>query len=192
MTDVLSMLNSMRAASGKQETIGLSDDIIAKFANLDDNLVRAVQEAQYKISEFAQEDLEKDETQLVKDLQSDFINFYAPETINPYVALAARGPWIVTTHGAVLHDNGGYGMLGGGHGPDTIISAMSQNHVMANVMTASFSQARFAKALKRELGHTRGDCPFSKFICMNSGSESVTVALRISDVNSKLMTGPGG
>jgi acetylornithine/succinyldiaminopimelate/putrescine aminotransferase len=192
MTDVLPMLNSMRGASGKQETIGLSDDIIAKFANLDDTLVRAVQEAQYKFSEFPKEDLEKDETQLVKDIQSDFINFYAPATINPYVALAARGPWIVTTHGAVLHDNGGYGMLGGGHGPDTIISAMSQNHVMANVMTASFSQARFAAALKRELGHTRGYCPFSKFICMNSGSESVTVALRISDVNSKVMTGPGG
>ena len=52
MTDVLPMLNSMRGASGKQETIGLSDDIIAKFANLDDTLVRAVQEAQYKFSEF--------------------------------------------------------------------------------------------------------------------------------------------
>jgi acetylornithine/succinyldiaminopimelate/putrescine aminotransferase len=83
-------------------------------------------------------------------------------------------------------------MLGIGHGPDAIIEAMAENHVMANVMTPSFSQARLANALKRELGHTRGSCPFSKFICVNSGSESVTVALRISDVNSKLMTGPGG
>ena len=27
---------------------------------------------------------------------------------------------------------------------------------------------------------------------MNSGSESMTVAMRICDVNSKIMTGPGG
>ena len=133
-----------------------------------------------------------DESELVTLLQADFVNFYAPATVNPYVAISGSGPWIVTSHGAVLHDNGGYGMLGGGHGPTEIISAMSENHVMANVMTPSFSQARLSAALKKELGHTRGSCPFSKFICMNSGSESMTVALRISDVNSKLMTGPGG
>ena len=83
-------------------------------------------------------------------------------------------------------------MLGGGHGPEDIIDAMSQNHVMANVMTASISHARLASALKKELGHTRGSCPFSKFICMNSGSESMTVGMRISDVNALRMTGPGG
>jgi hypothetical protein len=27
----------------------------------------------------------------------------------PYVAVAARGPWVVSLHGAVTHDNGGYG-----------------------------------------------------------------------------------
>ena len=42
-------------------------------------------------------------------------------------------------------------MLGGGHGPSEIIDVMSENHVMANVMTASFSQARLAEALKKEL-----------------------------------------
>ena len=98
----------------------------------------------------------------------------------------------MTSHGAVLHDNGGYGMLGGGHGPSEIISVMSENHVMANVMTPSFSQVRMAAALKKELGHTRGSCPFSKFICMNSGSESMTVAMRICDVNTKKMTDQGG
>ena len=56
------------------------------------------------------------EEELVTILQDDYVNFYAPATVNPYVAIAGRGPWIVTSHGAVLHDNGGYGMLGGGHG----------------------------------------------------------------------------
>ena len=46
-----------------------------------------------------------------------------------------EGPWIITSHGAVVHDNGGYGMLGAGHGPNTVIDAMSKNWVMANVMT---------------------------------------------------------
>ena len=116
------------------------------------------------------------------------MNFYSPATINPYVALAARGPWIVTSKGAVVHDNGGYGMLGFGHGPEEVISEMGENWVMANVMTPSFSQYRLSMMLERELGHTRGSCPFTSFICMNSGSESVTVALRIADVNARIHT----
>ena len=192
MADVLALLNQMRAASGEAETVGLPDSVILDFASRDSTIVRAIEEASSKQNQLSSDELMMDEGELVKHLQADFVNFYAPATVNPYVALAGRGPWIVTAHGSVLHDNGGYGMLGIGHGPDEIISKMSENHVMANVMTPSFSQARLAAALRNELGHTRGSCPFSKFICMNSGSESVTVALRISDVNSKRMTGPGG
>ena len=192
MADVIAILEQMRAASGDAITTGLSDDIILDFASRDSSLIQAIEDAKIKQDEFSSELLMMNESELISHLQDDFVNFYAPATINPYVAIAAKGPWIVTSHGAVVHDNGGYGMLGGGHGPSDIIDAMSQNHVMANVMTPSFSQARLAEALKKELGHTRGSCPFSKFICMNSGSESMTVALRISDVNSKIMTGPGG
>ncbi|MBT4065673.1 MAG: aminotransferase class III-fold pyridoxal phosphate-dependent enzyme [Euryarchaeota archaeon] len=192
MADVLALLNQMRASSGEAETVGLPDSVILDFASRDSTIVRAIEEASSKQNQLSSDELMMDEGELVKHLQADFVNFYAPATVNPYVALAGRGPWIVTAHGSVLHDNGGYGMLGIGHGPDEIISKMSENHVMANVMTPSFSQARLAAALRNELGHTRGSCPFSKFICMNSGSESVTVALRISDVNSKRMTGPGG
>ncbi len=192
MAEVMAMLEQMRLTSGKPETKGLPDEIIVHFSTKDDNLMIAVKEAVERRSQMDSNLLSMDEKDLVEYIQNDFINFYAPATVNPYVALSGKGPWIVTAHGAVLHDNGGYGMLGGGHGPDEIISAMSENHVMANVMTPSFSQSRLSEALKKELGHTRGNCPFKKFICMNSGSESVTVALRISDVNSKLLTGPGG
>jgi acetylornithine/succinyldiaminopimelate/putrescine aminotransferase len=144
------------------------------------------------ILEFGAEHLMRDESDLVDQTQADLINFYAPATVNPYIAIAARGPWIVTSHGAVLHDNGGYGMLAAGHGPTEVVEAMSKNWVMANVMTPSFSQQRLTERLKRELGHTRGECPFRKFICMNSGSEAVTVSLRISDVNAKNLTAIGG
>jgi acetylornithine/succinyldiaminopimelate/putrescine aminotransferase len=191
MADVMALLTQMRGASGEAETIGLPDNVILDFSSRDNTLIQAITEAFDKQNQLSSEDLMKNESDLVKHLQADYVNFYAPATVNPYVAIAGRGPWIVTSHGAVLHDNGGYGMLGGGHGPSEIISAMSENHVMANVMTPSFSQARMATALRKELGHTRGDCPFSKFICMNSGSESMTVAMRICDVNTKKMTETG-
>jgi acetylornithine/succinyldiaminopimelate/putrescine aminotransferase len=193
---ILSQLSALRNASGTAETVGLSDSVIADFAVRDPTLVGAIEEAAvYQkeiVAEFGHEVLMQDEATLVKSLQADLINFYAPETVNPYVAIAGRGPWVITSHGAVLHDNGGYGMLAAGHGPETVISAMSKNWVMANVMTASFSQLRLTQRLKKELGHSRGDCQFKKFIFMNSGSEAVTVGLRISDVNSKKMTEPGG
>ncbi|HEM46629.1 MAG TPA: aminotransferase class III-fold pyridoxal phosphate-dependent enzyme, partial [Alphaproteobacteria bacterium] len=126
-------------------------------------------------------------------IERHLVNFYADDTVNPYVSLAARGPWIVTTKGAVLHDNGGYGMLGFGHVPEPIIEAMTRPQVMANVMTPSFAQLRLARALEREIGQRRDDgCPFGHFIAMNSGSEAVSVATRIADVSAKLMTDEGG
>ena len=158
-------------------------------------LVQAIHEAgdtHALLEEFGQDIMSLPEAELIEHLQSDYVNFYSAATVNPYIPIAGRGPWLVTACGAVLHDNGGYGMLGSGHGPSSIIDAMSENWVMANVMTPSFSQKRLGDRLRKELGHTRGSCPFDRFICMNSGSESVTVGLRIADVNAKHMTDPGG
>jgi acetylornithine/succinyldiaminopimelate/putrescine aminotransferase len=59
-------------------------------------------------------------------------------------------------------------------------------------MTPSLSQKRLIKALRREIGHTRDAQPFSRFLCLNSGSEAVTMGARISDINAKLHTDPGG
>jgi len=194
--DLLGLLQDIRYNSGDAETSGLSDAEISQFISRDSNLGRAINEGhQYHLAlrqEFGSSLLMRSESELIISLQSGYINFYNPATVNPYIAIAARGPWVVTAHGAVLHDNGGYGMLGIGHGPDQIIEAMSKNWVMANVMTASFSQQRLVERLRAELGHTRGSCPFDRFICMNSGSEAVTVSLRISDVNANNLTGPKG
>ena len=192
----LALLHEIRSIVGAIDTPGLSDDEILSFSQSDASLGRAIEEAHVRhremVSEYPELYVGSDETALITELQDGFVNFYNPATVNPYVALAARGPWIITSHGAVVHDNGGYGMLGAGHGPDRVIQSMSDNWVMANVMTASFSQKRLDERLRKELGHTRGWCPFEKFICMNSGSESVTVSLRIADVNANLMTQPGG
>lgn len=196
MTSVLDQLQEIRNKSGNPQTIGLSDSLISKFSDIDPLLRLAVDEAisnQDKlVHDFGQDILNMDEVNLIELLQDDYVNFYSKDTINPYIAISARGPWIITSHGAVLHDNGGYGMLGMGHGPETVISAMKENWVMANVMTPSFSHKRLSDSLKKEVGHKRGNCPFEKFVCLNSGSESVTISLRISDVNSYNMTSPGG
>ena len=195
-TDHLALLHKIRDSVGHIDTPGLSDEEINSFLESDPSLSLAIEEAalrfQVMAAEYPQLYMDSDEQELITNLQEGFVNFYNPATVNPYVALAARGPWIVSSHGAVIHDNGGYGMLGAGHGPSEVIESMADNWVMANVMTASFSQKRLEERLRRELGHTRGSCPFEKFICMNSGSESVTVSLRIADVNAKLMTQPGG
>src|SRR5690606_30515858 len=136
--------------------------------------------------------LDMDEDAQIQAVQAGFVNFYPQDAVNPYVALAARGPWIVTLKGAVLYDTGGYGMLGFGHAPADIIGAMARPQALANIMTPSLSQQRFTRALQREIGHSRKyGSPYAKFMCLNSGSESVTLAARIADTNAKAMTEPG-
>jgi len=191
----MAKLEELRAYGGARQTLGLEDDQIRAFLAVDPGLVQAIDEAlayHRQLRTSHAEALASDEGDLVDALQSDLVNFYPAEAVNPYVAIAARGPWLVTSHGAVLHDSGGYGMLGIGHAPRQIIEAMNQPWVMANVMTASFSQERLVRRLQREIGQGRSTCPYAKFLCVNSGSESVTVSMRITDVNARIQTRPGG
>ncbi len=194
--NVIEQLEPIRSFGGKTTTVGLPDETLNRFAGSDPTLVEAIEAAVEEFALLRQEFLDflaMDELDQVAAIQSGIVNFYAHDAVNPYVALAARGPWIVTTKGAVIHDNGGYGMLGFGHVPAPVIQAMSKPQVMANVMTSNLSQYRLVQALKREIGRNRADgCPFTQFLAMNSGSESVSVASRITDINAKLMTDEGG
>lgn len=190
----LEQLAALRAHPGVKLTLGLADETIERFLSRDPLLALAIDEAllQYRAiaAEFP-EILDLDEAEQMQRVQAGFVNFYAEDAVNPYVAIAARGPWVVTLKGAIVHDSGGYGMLGAGHGPQAIIDAMAQAQVMANIMTPSLSQLRLDRALRAEIGHSRGGCPYSRFLCLNSGSESVTLAGRLADVHTKLMTAPG-
>ena len=196
MAGVMEQLQAIRSAGGERNTEGLSDETVCQFAQSDPELVEAVNAAGPELEKLREEFPELialDESEQVAAIEESLINFYAADTVNPYVSLAARGPWIVTTKGAVVHDNGGYGMLGFGHVPAAIVDGLSRPQVMANVMTPSFAQLRLVKALEQEIGRTRdGGCPFTHFISMNSGSESVSVASRITDINAKIMTDEGG
>jgi acetylornithine/succinyldiaminopimelate/putrescine aminotransferase len=196
VASVQEQLDAIRSNSGERRTVGLDDTTVCRFATSDPTLAEAVNAATEEFEALNQEFPELmalGEVEQVAAIEKHLVNFYADDTVNPYVSMAARGPWIVTTKGAVLHDNGGYGMLGFGHAPEPIIDAMTKPQVMANVMTPSLSQFRLSEALEREIGQTREDgCPFTHFLAMNSGSEAVSVATRLADVNAKVLTDEGG
>ena len=194
--DTLAILSEIRDRSGTSSSPGLPDAVIERFAARDALLRQAVVEA-VEGHRLLRRDLPRlaalDEADQVGEMQRGYLNFYPDDLVNPYVALAARGPWVVTTAGAVIHDSGGYGMLGLGHAPQAVLDAMSEPRVMANVMTASPSQARLVQALEAEIGHRTGRaCPFERFVCLNSGSEAMTFASRLADIHAKRITDPGG
>lgn len=192
---LLGKLWRLREMAGQRTTVGLPDATVQAHAARDARLAEAIDEALARRQALSAADaalVSLEESSAISAAQDGFLNFYPQDAVNPYIPLAGVGPWIVTTHGAVLHDNGGYGMLGFGHAPKDILAAMATPQVMANIMTPSLSHRRFVDALRKELGHTRGSCPFDQFLCLNSGSESVTIASRISDINAWTMVKPGG
>ena len=194
MNPMLAKLKEMREFDGAVRTRGLPDAVVADFLERDPALGEAIDEAyaaHLALRSCMSDFLHLDEIEQIRQAQSDFVNFYPEDGVNPYIALAAHGPWLVTLKGAVVYDAGGYGMLGSGHAPKAILAVLGRPQVMANVMTPNLSQLKFGKALKAEIGQARGGCPYEKFMCLNSGSESVTLASRIVDINAKLMTDPG-
>src|SRR5690606_20128664 len=134
--------------------------------------------------------LDLDEGAQIAALQEGFVNFYADDAVTPYVALAARGPWVVTLRGAVRYDAGGYGMLGFGHAPAEVLAAAAAPPAMANITTPSPPPRPLIRALRAEIGHTRGGCPFERFMCPNTASAAVGLAARTVDINAKLQTDP--
>ncbi|MDZ4350393.1 MAG: aminotransferase class III-fold pyridoxal phosphate-dependent enzyme [Xanthomonadaceae bacterium] len=192
---LIEKLSALRTYGGRMRTVGLDDATIERFSD-DADLIEAVDAAlaqfeALKGGEF-EDLLRADEQSQIDAAQSGYVNFYPDDAVNPYVALTARGPWIITLKGAVIHDSGGYGMIGSGHTPKSVLAALAKPQAMANIMTPSLSHLRMARALKAEVGQNRGGCPYHKFMCLNSGSESVSLAGRIADVNTREATDPGG
>jgi len=190
----LDTLEQLRTNTGETRTRGLDDETIERFIERDPSLGEAIDAAWSRRRSLERDGTtpwEGDEAEVTAALQTQILNFYGDDAVSPYVPLAGAGPWIVTTHGAVLHDSAGYGMLGLGHAPAEVLAALAEPYVMANVMTPSLSQKRLTDRLEREIGHTRGACPFERFVCMNSGSEAVSVAARIADIKAHLLTRPG-
>lgn len=193
----LEKIQEIKRLSGQPQTIGLSEDIVMQFLESDLRLKEAINAAYLMFHSLYSEEnykqlLLKDEAELISELQAGLVNFYDPDAVNPYVPIAAVGPWLITSHGAVLHDSGGYGMLGFGQNASVLTKALDNKQVIANVMTASFSQKKILNALHAEVGQTRKQksAPY-EFLFLNSGSEGVTLASRLSDLNAYYKTQQG-
>lgn len=187
-------LDTIKQVVGEAWTTGLSGTMLQPFLQ-DADLATAVNSAVSHFNRLSSADralLKNPEKDNLELLQADFLNFYPTDSVSSYIPIAAKGPWVISAYGAVIYDTGGYGMLGFGHNPDFVRGALADDYVMANIMTASLQQKRFTEQLKKEIGHARKNgCPFYKFICMNSGSEAMSVATRISDLHAKGITDPG-
>ena len=192
----LDCLQEMREHGGAAQTFGLKDEVVLSFLDERADLAVAIERGYARFVELQEthgEFVALDEQSQVREAHAGLTNFYAKDAVNPYVAVGGAGPWVVTLKGAVIYDVGGYGMLGFGHAPAAVLDAMNQPHVMANIMTASPNKLDFIARLKNEIGHTRtGGFPYESFLCLNSGSEAMSVAARITDINTKKLTDAGG
>jgi len=126
---MLEKLNAMRSHGGAVQTRGLDDKTLLQFAQKDTRLGEAVDMAYtdfLALLEAEPELMALPENELVVAVQEGFVNFYPSTAINPYVALAGSGPWVVTYRGAGRFECGGYGMIGLGHAPAPILEAMNK------------------------------------------------------------------
>ena len=97
-------LSEIRYSGGVRVTDGLSDDVIRNFAAKDPKLPNAVDHAYQIFIDLKQEFpdmLARDEIDQIVAMHAEIINFYTDDVVNPYVTLAARGPWVITSKGAV-------------------------------------------------------------------------------------------
>lgn len=168
----MNLIKLYQLSRGLNVIPGIRHELLQRFSQ-DDNLETAIHNAIPILKTYPNNQPE---------YQKNILNFYSRNTIVPFVPISAKGPWIITDSGAVVYDTGGYGMLGFGHSPDWALEILSKPHVMANVMTPSEIQYNFTQELQSHIGQSREKgCPYSKFAFLNSGSEAMELALRISD-----------
>ena len=108
----LGRLREMRKFGGAAMTTGLADTVILDFLPDYPELAEAIErahEAFLVLKTSHAEFLALDEDEQINQAHAGLTNFYAADAVNPYVALSAAGPWIVSLKGAVIYDCGGYG-----------------------------------------------------------------------------------
>ncbi len=195
LPDYSAMLARIRSATGVALTEGLADGVVDRFVLLSPELQGAISEAHalfFRLPKEERDMFARPEAEVSDNLRAGIVNFYSKDCGSPFIPLVARGPWIITCYGSVVYETGGYGMLGFGHNPDFLREAIGGDQVMANVMTPSLAQRRVVAALKHRIGINRGSkCPYTDFLFMNSGSESMTVAGRITDAHAGRVTQVG-
>ncbi|MEY3371888.1 MAG: hypothetical protein RLZZ537_356, partial [Pseudomonadota bacterium] len=97
---ILDLLSPLRARSGAVRTQGLDDATLllrlsAQYPDLLTAATRATEAYPSLAVEFP-ELIDADEQAQINATQAGFVNFYPDDAINPYVAIAACGPWVIT------------------------------------------------------------------------------------------------
>jgi hypothetical protein len=171
---LLAPLAPLRAHAGTRLTDGLDDATVQRLAATHPHSARPSRPPPPEYARIKDDFaglLDRDEAEQVHAMQVGFVNFYPADCVQPYVALTARGPWIVTLKGAVLHDAGGYGMLGAGHAGHRAgragQAAGDGQHHDAQPVAVPLRPG----AARRDRPQPRRGCPYAKFMCLNSGSK---------------------
>ena len=92
---IIDQLNELRTFRGAALTTGLGDHQIKSFASTDPLLVQAVTEAVENHRRLRAEFgdlLAADEQDQIDGIQSDLVNFYSADTVNPFVSLELSLP----------------------------------------------------------------------------------------------------
>lgn len=151
--------------------IGLSQKCLTHFTS---NIQLRTAIKQLKKTQYVSPSLER--------IQNGWCSLYSKESVQPYIPVAAQGPWIGTSLGGIIYDVGGYGMLGWGHNPKWIKESLSCDQVQSNIMTPSANQYKFMSLLNSAIGYEK-ESPYTTHTALNSGSEAVSFALRIARSN---------
>ena len=91
---LLAKLREMREFGGEISTVGLTDEVIERFAAGHRDLATAIERAYVAFADLKQrrpDFLALDEQDQVEKAQAGFTNFYDVKAVNPYVAAAGAG-----------------------------------------------------------------------------------------------------
>ena len=84
----LNILDQLQQNSGKRQVEGLDKETVSKWLGSDIQLRTAIENAWNTFSNFTdseKEILRLSEHEQISIIQSDYLNFYAPTTLNPYM-----------------------------------------------------------------------------------------------------------
>ena len=92
MASVQEQLDAIRSKSGARRTVGLDNTTVCQFVTNDPTLADAVNAATEEFEALNQEFPELmalGEVEQVAAIEKHLVNFYADDTVNPYVSIAA-------------------------------------------------------------------------------------------------------
>ena len=103
--NLTTVLERLRQGVGEAQTVGLPAETIEKHFKISDGL-RSALDGALKLLDDLPLELKRfrgmSEKEAISEIQHGVLNFYNTDDLTTYIPLSAKGPWIVTLHGAVV------------------------------------------------------------------------------------------